>query len=56
MYGNGIGVFGNRALRRTSGLKREEITGRWRKFFNKELHNLYSWPNIIRMILSRRTS
>jgi hypothetical protein len=38
------------------GPKRDEVTGDWRKLHNEELHNLYSSPNIIRMIKSRRTS
>jgi hypothetical protein len=36
------------------GPKRDEVTGGWRKLHNEELHNLYSSPNIIRMITSRR--
>jgi hypothetical protein len=47
-------VFQNRALRRIFGLKRAEVMGDWRKLHNEELHNLYSSPNIIRMIKSRR--
>jgi hypothetical protein len=47
-------VFENRVLRRIFGLKRHEVTGDWRKLHNEELHNLYSSPNIIRMIKSRR--
>jgi hypothetical protein len=43
-------VFGNRALRRIFGPKREEVTGGWRRLHNEELHNLYSSPNIISMI------
>jgi hypothetical protein len=31
----------------------DEVTGEWRKLHNEELHNLYSSPNIIRMIKSR---
>jgi hypothetical protein len=31
------------------------VTGAWRKLHNEELHNLYSWPNIIRILKSRRT-
>jgi hypothetical protein len=42
-------------LRRIFGLKRDEIIG-WRKLNSEELHNLYSSPNIIRMIKSRRMS
>jgi hypothetical protein len=47
-------VFENRLLRRTFGLKRDEVTGEWRNIYNEELRNLYSLPNIIRMIMSRR--
>jgi hypothetical protein len=44
----------NRALRKILGPKREEITGDWRKLHKEELHNLYSLPNINRIIKSRR--
>jgi hypothetical protein len=37
-----------------SDLRRDEVMGEWRKLHNAELHNLYSSPNIIRMIKSRR--
>jgi hypothetical protein len=47
-------VFENRVLRRIFGPKRDEVMGDWRKLHNEELHNLYSSPNIIRMIKSRR--
>jgi hypothetical protein len=47
-------VFENRVLRRICGPKRDEVTGDWRKLHNEELRNLYSSPNIIRMIKSRR--
>jgi hypothetical protein len=43
-------VFENRVLRKLFGPKRDEVTGDWRKLHNEELHNLYSSPNIIRMI------
>jgi hypothetical protein len=46
-------VFENRVLRRTFRPKREE-GGSWRKFHNDELHSLYSSPNIVRVIKSRR--
>jgi hypothetical protein len=46
-------VFENRVLRRIFGPKRDEVTGGWRKLHNKELHDLYSSPNIITMIRSR---
>jgi hypothetical protein len=41
-------------LRRIFIPKRDEVTGDWRKLQNEELHNLYSSPNIMRMIKSRR--
>jgi hypothetical protein len=44
--------FENRVLRRIFGLKRKE-DGSWRKLHNDELHNLYSSPNIVRVIKSR---
>jgi hypothetical protein len=47
-------VFESRTLRRIFGTKRDEVTGNRRKLHNKELHDLYSSPNIIRMIKSRR--
>jgi hypothetical protein len=47
-------VFENRVLRRIFGPKRDEVTGEWRKLHNEELHILYSSPNIIRQIKSRR--
>jgi hypothetical protein len=47
-------MFANRFLRRIFGPKRDEVTGEWRKMHNEELHILYSFPNIIRQIKSRR--
>jgi hypothetical protein len=47
-------VFENRVLRRIFGPKRDEVTGEWRKLHNEELHDLYSPPNIVRVIKSRR--
>jgi hypothetical protein len=47
-------VFENRVLRRILGSKRDEVTGDWRKLHNEGFHNLYSSPNIIRMIKSMR--
>jgi hypothetical protein len=47
-------AFENRVLGRIFGQRRDEVTGDWRKMHNEELHNLYSSPNIIRMIKSRR--
>jgi hypothetical protein len=42
-------------LQRILGLKKDEVTGGWRKLRKEELHNLYSSPNIIRMMKSWRT-
>jgi hypothetical protein len=47
-------VFENRVQKRIFGPKRDEVTGEWRKLHNEELHNLYSSPDIIRQIKSRR--
>jgi hypothetical protein len=47
-------VFKNKVLRRIFGPKRDEVTGEWRRLHNKELYALYSSPNIIRVIKSRR--
>jgi hypothetical protein len=47
-------VLENRMLRSIFGLKREKVTGGWRKLHNEELHNFYSSPSIIKMIKSRR--
>jgi hypothetical protein len=47
-------VYENRVLRGIFGPKRDEVTGDWRKLHSGELHNLYSSPDIIRQIKSRR--
>jgi hypothetical protein len=47
-------VFVNRVLRRIFGPKREELTEEWRKLLNEEQNGLYSLPNIVRVIKSRR--
>ena len=47
-------VFENRVLRRVFGLKRDEVTGEWRKLLNEELNDVYSLPNIVRVVKSRR--
>jgi len=46
-------LFENRVLRRIYGPKRAEVTGEWGKLHNEELNDLYSSPNIIRVIKSR---
>ena len=43
-------VFENRALRRIFGPKRDEVAMEWRKLYNEELSDLYSSPNIVRVI------
>jgi hypothetical protein len=47
-------VFENRVLRRIRGPKRDEVRGEWWKLRNEELNELYSSPNIVRVIKSRR--
>ena len=47
-------VFENRVLRGVFGPKRDEVTGEWRKLHNEELRDLYSLPNIVRVVKSRR--
>ena len=47
-------MFENRVLRRVFGRMRDEVTGEWRKLHNEELNELYSFPNIVRVVKSRR--
>jgi len=47
-------VFENMVLRRIFGARRDEVTGKWRTLHNEELNDLYSSPNIVRVIKSRR--
>ena len=47
-------MFENRLLRRVFGPKRYEVTGEWRRLHNEELNDLYSLPNIVRVVKSRR--
>ena len=47
-------MFENRVLRRIFEPKRDEVKGEWRKLHNDELNDLYSSPNIVRVVKSRR--
>jgi hypothetical protein len=47
-------VFENRVPRAIIGPRRDEVTGDWKKLHSEDLHNLYSSPNIITMIKTRR--
>jgi hypothetical protein len=42
-------MFENKVLMRIFVPKREEVTGGWEKVYNKELHNSYSVPNLIKI-------
>jgi hypothetical protein len=52
--GHKLRVFENGVLRRIFGLKKDEVTGEWMNLHSEELHHLYSFPNIITQIKSRR--
>ena len=47
-------VFENRVLRRIFGPRKDEVKGEWRRLHNEELNDLYSSPNIVRVIKWRR--
>jgi len=47
-------LFENVVLRRIFGPRRDEVMGEWRRLHNKELNDLYSSPNIVQVIKSRR--
>jgi len=47
-------VFENRVSRRIFGPRRDEVTGEWRRLHKEEINDLYSSPNIVRVIKSRR--
>ena len=49
-------VFENMVLRRIFGPRRDEVTGNWRRLHNEQLNDLYSSPNIVGVIKSRRKS
>jgi len=46
-------VYENAVLRRTYGPERDEVTEKWRTVYNEEYNDLYSSPNIVRVIKSR---
>jgi len=50
----GLRMFENGVLRKIFGRKRDEVTGEWRKLHNEELNDMYSSPNIVGLINSRR--
>ena len=41
-------------MRKIFGTRRDEVTGEWRRLHKEELNDLYSSPNIVRVIKSRR--
>ena len=43
-------MFENMVLRRIFGPRRDEVTEEWRRLHNEELNDLYSYPNIVRVI------
>ena len=47
-------AFANIVLRIIFGPRRDEVTGEWRRLHNEELNDLYSSPNIVRVIKSRK--
>ena len=47
-------LYDNMVMRRIFGPRREQVKGEWRRLHNEELNDLYSSPNIVRVIKSRR--
>jgi hypothetical protein len=47
-------VFQNRVLWQIFWRKRDEVTGQWRRLHNEELYDLYSSPNIIRVMQMKK--
>jgi hypothetical protein len=52
--GRSLRVFENGLCKRIFGAKRDKVKGEWRKLCNEKLNNLYTAPNIVRVIKSRR--
>jgi len=52
--GKKLRVFENMVLRRIFGPRRDEVTVEWRRLNNEELSDMYTSPNIVRVIKSRR--
>jgi hypothetical protein len=52
--GQTLRVFENKVLRRIFGPKRDEATWEWRRLHNEKLNDLYSSPNVVRVIKSKR--
>jgi len=52
--GRKLRVFENMVLRRIFGPRKDEVTGEWKRLYNEELNDLYTSPNIVRVIKSRR--
>jgi len=52
--GRKLRAFENMVFRRIFGPMRDAVTGEWRRLHNEELSDLYSSPNIVRVIKSRR--
>ena len=47
-------MFENMVLRRIFGPRRDKVSGEWRRLHNEELNDMYSSPDIVRVIKSRR--
>ena len=47
-------LFENMVLTRIFGHRSDEVTGEWRRLHNEELNDLYSSPNIVRVVKSRK--